>query len=102
MRSPPIRQVNGFRKNLPPGSASASFGRIRPRLAAWAVRPSKRALRRTAISFGVKRYRARLTTLPKQRADKHHMQVFVRDNNVDQALKVLKKKMQREGIFREM
>jgi small subunit ribosomal protein S21 len=30
------------------------------------------------------------------------MQVFVRDNNVDQALKVLKKKMQREGTFREM
>ena len=28
--------------------------------------------------------------------------VTVRDNNVDQALKVLKKKMQREGIFREM
>jgi small subunit ribosomal protein S21 len=27
---------------------------------------------------------------------------MVRDNNVDQALKVLKKKMQREGIFREM
>ena len=30
------------------------------------------------------------------------MQVSVRDNNVDQALKVLKKKMQREGVFREM
>jgi small subunit ribosomal protein S21 len=30
------------------------------------------------------------------------MQVFVRDNNVDQALRILKKKMQREGIFREM
>lgn len=30
------------------------------------------------------------------------MQVQVRDNNVDQALRVLKKKMQREGIFREM
>jgi small subunit ribosomal protein S21 len=30
------------------------------------------------------------------------MQVFVRDNNVDQALRVLKKKMQREGVFREM
>jgi small subunit ribosomal protein S21 len=30
------------------------------------------------------------------------LQVIVRDNNVDQALKVLKKKMQREGIFREM
>jgi len=28
--------------------------------------------------------------------------VLVRDNNVDQALKVLKKKMQREGILREM
>ncbi len=31
-----------------------------------------------------------------------HLQVSVRDNNVDQALKVLKKKMQREGVFREM
>lgn len=30
------------------------------------------------------------------------MQVTVRDNNIDQALKALKKKMQREGIFREM
>ena len=30
------------------------------------------------------------------------MQILVRDNNVDQALKVLKKKMQREGVFREM
>jgi small subunit ribosomal protein S21 len=30
------------------------------------------------------------------------VQVFVRDNNVDQALKALKKKMQREGLFREM
>ena len=30
------------------------------------------------------------------------VQIFVRDNNVDQALKALKKKMQREGNFREM
>ena len=30
------------------------------------------------------------------------MQVVVRDNNVDQALRALKKKMQREGVFREM
>lgn len=30
------------------------------------------------------------------------MIVYVRDNNVDQALRVLKKKMQREGTFREM
>ena len=28
--------------------------------------------------------------------------VNVRDNNVEQALRVLKKKMQREGLFREM
>ena len=30
------------------------------------------------------------------------VQVTVRDNDVDQALRALKKKMQREGIFREM
>ena len=30
------------------------------------------------------------------------MHVTVRDNNVDQALKALKKKMQREGLWREM
>lgn len=30
------------------------------------------------------------------------MQVNVRDNNVDQALRALKKKLQREGVFREM
>ncbi|WP_062014187.1 30S ribosomal protein S21 [Aureimonas sp. AU4] len=30
------------------------------------------------------------------------MQVLVRDNNVDQALRALKKKLQREGVFREM
>lgn len=30
------------------------------------------------------------------------MEVSVRDNNVDHALRILKKKMQREGLFREM
>ena len=30
------------------------------------------------------------------------LKVLVRDNNVDQALRVLKKKLQREGLFREM
>lgn len=30
------------------------------------------------------------------------MKVFVRENNVDQALRVLKKKLQREGLFREL
>ena len=48
------------------------------------------------------------TALPPQAAFVRHqgvdraVQVLVRDNNVDQALKALKKKMQREGIFREM
>jgi len=30
------------------------------------------------------------------------MELSVRDNNVDQALRVLKKKLQREGVYREM
>jgi len=30
------------------------------------------------------------------------LQVFVKDNDVGQALRVLKKRMQREGVFREM
>jgi len=30
------------------------------------------------------------------------LKVFVKDNNVDQALRVLKKKLQREGTFREL
>jgi small subunit ribosomal protein S21 len=34
--------------------------------------------------------------------EERRVQVLVRDNNVDQALRVLKKKLQREGVFREM
>ena len=34
--------------------------------------------------------------------ESRHMQVTVRDNNIDQALRALKKKLQREGIYREM
>jgi small subunit ribosomal protein S21 len=30
------------------------------------------------------------------------VQISVRDNNVEQAIRVLKKKLQREGLFREM
>jgi small subunit ribosomal protein S21 len=30
------------------------------------------------------------------------LKVFVRDNNVEQALRVLKKKLQRDGLFREI
>jgi len=39
---------------------------------------------------------------PPTRGVRPIVQVIVRDNNVDQALKALKKKMQREGLFREM
>lgn len=42
------------------------------------------------------------TQNPETQTDGESVQVHVRDNNVDQALKALKKKMQREGIFREM
>ena len=34
--------------------------------------------------------------------EEKNMQVIVRDNNVEQAMRALKKKMQREGLFREM
>jgi small subunit ribosomal protein S21 len=40
--------------------------------------------------------------LPSFDADEVRMQVFVRDNDVNAALRVLKKKLQREGTFREM
>lgn len=30
------------------------------------------------------------------------MRVFVKENNVEQAMRALKKKLQREGVFREM
>ena len=39
---------------------------------------------------------------PNPNGERPLVQIFVRDNNVDQALKALKKKMQREGSFREM
>ena len=38
----------------------------------------------------------------KKKGSDNYMQVSVRDNNVDQALRALKKKLQREGVFREM
>lgn len=37
-----------------------------------------------------------------ERSGEQAVQVSVRDNNVDQALRALKKKLQREGVFREM
>jgi small subunit ribosomal protein S21 len=43
-----------------------------------------------------------LTLFHDTQQKEHSLQILVRDNNIDQALRVLKKKMQREGIFREM
>jgi small subunit ribosomal protein S21 len=47
-------------------------------------------------------YQPRLQKYARPRGGRVIVQIFVRDNNVDQALKALKKKMQREGSFREM
>jgi len=41
------------------------------------------------------------TAVPRDQ-ERNVMQVIVRDNNIEQAIRVLKKKMQREGVFREM
>jgi small subunit ribosomal protein S21 len=54
-----------------------------------AVSPAHRMSRGDALS---------LSQLKKE----YPLQVLVRDNNIDQALRFLKKKMQREGVFREM
>lgn len=37
-----------------------------------------------------------------RKAGDYSMEVQVRDNNIEQALRALKKKMQREGVYREM
>ena len=59
-----------------------------------------RALAR--VAGGRSTMRSRSAGARSQEGEGGQVQVLVRDNNVDQALKALKKKMQREGIFREM
>jgi len=56
------------------------------------------------LSISVRQWPGRLGDRAHQPLDRRGtpVQVLVRDNNVDQALRVLKKKMQREGVFREM
>jgi small subunit ribosomal protein S21 len=74
------------------------FGRAAGTSAAfqWTLKAfSARAARLKAPVFGVFLIRRNIN-------EGASVQVLVRDNNVDQALKALKKKMQREGIFREM
>lgn len=63
--------------------------------ACYTLRPHKGCARRAClfVAFAQHASLGRVTV---------NVQVLVRDNNVDQALRALKKKMQREGIFREM
>jgi small subunit ribosomal protein S21 len=48
------------------------------------------------------RFRAPVVMSATATQARQRVQVLVRDNNVDQALRALKKKLQREGVFREM
>jgi small subunit ribosomal protein S21 len=50
----------------------------------------------------VAKVRIEVDSTPFKKGTLEIVQIVVRDNNVEQALKALKKKMQREGIFREM
>lgn len=63
----------------------------------------RRIVRRRAMSLSWSAAIVRLTNSSgfREGAD-HFMQIIVRDNNVDQALRALKKKLQREGVYREM
>ena len=54
---------------------------------------------RSGLLFGKS---MQIIATPNKKVGENHMQVSVRDNNVDQALRVLKKKLQKEGVFREM
>jgi small subunit ribosomal protein S21 len=63
-------------------------------------RQARKAISGRIILFA--RYRARSPAPASTQGGLVIVQIFVRDNNVDQALKALKKKMQREGSFREM
>ena len=72
--------------------------RIRPKVywpafARWAVVPEDRFYLSARLPHRTRRA---------AKGEFNLVQIFVRDNNVDQALKALKKKMQREGSFREM
>jgi small subunit ribosomal protein S21 len=86
--------TSSFRWTGAPFSATAR--RAIPSSANTFSLPSSRALIRMMVRAGWTRSFAQLVL---QGWD---VQVLVRDNNVDQALRALKKKLQREGVFREM
>ncbi len=55
------------------------------------------------LRYNARRLDGDAPALPPSRIGRETLvQVHVRDNNVDQALRALKKKLQREGVFREM
>ena len=66
-----------------------------------ALKPEGSPLRAYTICFA-RRIQPAEAGGERQAGERPLVQIFVRDNNVDQALKALKKKMQREGSFREM
>ena len=95
--SPAMTESGSYRPNParhPVWTASAAFVKESPRNQR-AVLPGAARLLCSTVFSGLKR-------LVRRHNRTHSLQVLVRDNNVDQALKALKKKMQREGIFREM
>jgi len=59
-------------------------------------------LRSVARGASLKRGRCWGGVPIREEFDGPFMQIIVRDNNVDQALRALKKKLQREGVYREM
>lgn len=75
--------------------------RVRRRLA-FPVLSMRRSPGRSLSGRGFHSLAGEAKGLSGQLEEGFNLQVFVRDNNVDQALRALKKKMQREGIFREM
>ena len=80
---------HAYRAFRPHGRASGAAGNRDKRPATDAGRSFGRAVCPTFSSLQTRRRLRRV-------------QVVVRDNNIDQALKALKKKLQREGVFREM
>ena len=51
-------------------------------------------------SYSLNKYIINLNT--KKKKVNKIVQIFIRDNNLEIALKILKKKMQQEGLFKEM
>ena len=84
-----IRVIPVLRPNYSDKGGGPCYSGVEPRAPSSAILELRRSI-------------GRLTPTVGQRQIGDILQVLVRDNNIEQALKFLKKKMQREGIFREM